>query len=87
MRGVATRPGRGSWPQGAVEPDEVWLPVCPRCGNIGKNPGGSQTTFACVGPAEQQHKRTRMIEVLFKPDSRELLAMKLAARENGVGID
>jgi hypothetical protein len=60
-------PGR-AWPEDREFPTEkVELPVCPVCLHIGKHPGGSGVTYACTGPAGEQHKRTRMIRVTFKP--------------------
>lgn len=53
-------------------PGPVSLPVCPRCGHIGKQPGVGSVTYACMGNPDHKHGRTRMVEITFYPDPEEL---------------
>lgn len=57
-----------------VLPKPVKLPVCPRCGHTGKNPGAPMVLYSCVGSQAggTSHKRTRMVEVDFFPDTEGL---------------
>lgn len=50
-----------------VEPQPVYLPVCPQCGHVGKRPGASSVTYACTGGMDAWHKRVRMVMVRFEP--------------------
>ena len=45
---------------------EVELPVCEKCGHVGKLPGGGSLTFNCTGPPEKMHTRTRMTMQTFR---------------------
>lgn len=54
--------------EAAVQPLtlEVELPVCPRCGTVGRQPGKKGTGYQCIGPTGGSHKKTRMILRRFR---------------------
>lgn len=55
----------------AADLEPVELPFCPRCGLIGKNPGGKAFATSCVGPFGNNHRRTRMRLAWFVPEEAE----------------
>ena len=52
-----------------AEAAEVELPVCMKCGHVGKLPGASQMTFSCTGPKEAPHKREKMRPVRYRAEA------------------
>lgn len=50
---------------------EVELPVCPECGQIGKQPGSPTTSYYCTGPVGDGHPRASMQEIRFLADPPE----------------
>lgn len=67
QRTISKPASRTEWPLDAAMPEPVELPVCPKCGHVGKNPGGSYMTYACVGAEGERHRRTRMVRMMFQP--------------------
>jgi hypothetical protein len=47
-------------------PIEVELPVCPRCGRVGKQPGATRISFSCSGGVKTPHPRTAMVARRFR---------------------
>ncbi|MGH7215020.1 MAG: hypothetical protein ACREIT_09685 [Tepidisphaeraceae bacterium] len=47
-------------------PIEVELPVCPRCGRVGKQPRATRISFSCTGAAKTPHPRTAMVVRRFR---------------------
>jgi hypothetical protein len=45
---------------------ECELPVCPRCGLIGKQPTNASTKNYCVGPTKERHEKVAMEARLFR---------------------
>jgi len=51
-------------------PAEVWLPVCPECGHVGKIPmqdpsSGRGYVAFCTGPASASHSKAHMVARRF----------------------